>query len=168
MSKKLLIDNKWTKCEIALVILPLVVTNMCLIFKQMIKKCKISKLRDYNFKVLHHILATPVLIAKVWKNSSLQNCAWCGQLCTLEHLLLECAATKEIKEKLDTWFAPREWIFGVKDEMDTKKIWVINYALYKAHLIIMSNISTILWHVVREIYHSFSHLVHDFAVFNDN
>ena len=162
-------DSTYTdQVGVALVILPLAVTDMYLIFKRMIKKCKISKLRDYNYKILHQILATPVLITKVQKNSGLLNCVWYGQICTLEHFLLECTATKEVKEKLDTWFAPQEWIFGVKDEMDTKKIWVINYALYKAHLIAMSNTPTSLWCAVRGMCRSFSHLVHDFAVFNDD
>ncbi len=82
--------------------------------------------------------------------------------------MLECVTTKEVKEKLDAWFAPQDWVFGVKDGEDTKKIWVINFALYKAHLIATLNNPLSLWCAVRDTCRSFSHLVHDFAIFNND
>ena len=80
-AKKLLKKQLWspptlTKWEIALVIPPLLVTDVCLINKQMITKCKISKLQDCNYKILHRILATPVVIAAVQKQPELKLCVW--------------------------------------------------------------------------------------------
>ncbi len=120
-----------TKWEIALQILPFPITEICLINKWMICKCKISKLRDCNYKILHRILATPVIIAAIQKKPDLKNCAWCAEVCTLKHMLLHCPEMQELLE--------RQWIFGVhKDVETTQLIWVINFVVYKALLVATS------------------------------
>ncbi len=96
--KTILYTSSWKqptlmKWEVVLQILPLSATDMSLVFKRLVQKIKISKLRDCNFKILHRILATPSLIAKVRKNPNMVSCIWCGGYANLNHILIKCLVT---------------------------------------------------------------------------
>ncbi len=67
-----------------------------LAFKQMLKKCKITKFFEANFKILHHILATPALIAKIHNSKGLCSCQWCGEVTNIDHILVQCVETNQI------------------------------------------------------------------------
>ncbi len=45
-------------------------------FRSMLHHCKVSKFFEVNFKILHHILATPSLISKIRKDPALEQCHW--------------------------------------------------------------------------------------------
>ena len=62
-------------------------------FCKMLKNYKISKFHEINFKILHHILATPQLIAHIRGSKGLQWCHWCGEVANINHILLECTET---------------------------------------------------------------------------
>ncbi len=53
-------------------LLPMEISEVKLIFTRMLKKCKITKLWDVNYKILTRILAIPVVIAATRKNDNLQ------------------------------------------------------------------------------------------------
>ena len=84
------LDN-W--CQV-LECLPFKVPECEHIFKRMLLNCKISKFHEINYKILARILATPKIIAKV---RGQENIAWCGHLGTLEHILLHCKETKNLR-----------------------------------------------------------------------
>ncbi len=65
-------------------------------FKSMLKKCKITKFYEINFKIFHRILATPMLISKIRKDPQLSKCLWCGGHANIDHLFLTCSASDEV------------------------------------------------------------------------
>ncbi len=142
---KLLCDN--STCMLLLTnwctyfhLVPFEVPELERIFRKMLVVCKITKFREINFKILSCILATPKIIAKVCNQDNLHWCAWCGHKCSLEHLLLECPVTVKVKKHLCLHKilpkdpSPWAWIFGsIKTDLNPV-IWLVNFALYKAHL----------------------------------
>ena len=114
------------------------------IFTRMILNCKISKFHKVNYKILARILATPKITAKVRGQENIAWCAWCGYLGTLEHILLHCKETKNLrhlvcskifKQKLSA----RYWIFGVDRAEWNQVIWLTNFVIYKSHLCACDN-----------------------------
>ncbi len=109
----------------------------------MIHHCKINKFCEVNFKILHHILATPSLIVKIRKDPILTLCFHYGALADINHTLLNCNATmlmhQEICESLDVEIAPQEWILG-HSCLVNPVIWLTNFMLYKAHLMAMEQL----------------------------
>ena len=69
-------------------ILPLVVPEAEKVFQKMLLFCKITKFREINFKILSSILVMPKVISKVKYAENLIFCVWCGELATIEHILL--------------------------------------------------------------------------------
>ncbi len=57
-------------------------------FNHLLKQCKLTKFREFNFKMLHRILATPVVISMIWKVVSIALCSWCGSRTDIDHILL--------------------------------------------------------------------------------
>ncbi len=103
----------------------------------MLHQCKITKFFEINFKILHHILATPALIAKIRKNEQLECCHWCGEKADLNHILLDCVSSDLVYSAVE-WIADidlelQQWILGVL-QMVNLLIWITNFSIYKAHL----------------------------------
>ena len=125
------------KWEVALQILPLSTTDMSLVFKRLMQKIKISKLRDCNFKILHRILATPALISKIRKNPNMVSCIWCRGYAKLDHMLIMCLVTQSIRDDLIIKIeelSSKQWILGQKDMDVNYIISVFNFAICKAHI----------------------------------
>ena len=70
--------------------------DMLMGFKQMIKLCKINKLQEVNFKILHRILAVPLVVAGACKQPNLSECAWCGERASIDHILLMCVQSNHL------------------------------------------------------------------------
>ncbi len=85
--------NKW--CQF-LGMVPLEVLECEHIFYRMLVSYKITKFCTTNFKILACILTTPRIIAGIRKADNLIWCAWCGNVASLEHVLLDCVETKRI------------------------------------------------------------------------
>ncbi len=105
--------------------------------KFMLKKCKISKFFEVNFKILHLILATPALISKIRKDNTLAKCLWCGEEANIDHLFLKCPVSALVydfvssKCNLDLTLPQR--VFGIAQNTNLI-LWVANFAIYKAHI----------------------------------
>ncbi len=106
-------------------------------YKFMLKKCKISKFFEVNFKILHRILATPALISKIRNDKNLSKCLWCGEVANIDHLFLMCPASTLVYNlvssrcNLDLTLLQR--IIGIAQNTNPI-LWVANFAIYKAHL----------------------------------
>lgn len=77
-----------TYWETKLNILPMEPNEWKKIFSQMLKKCKVTKFWDINFKILSRILATPVVLSSLHSTPDKKNCFVCGERAGLEHILL--------------------------------------------------------------------------------
>ena len=108
------------------------------IFHHMLVACKITKFHEINFKILSRILVTPKILSKIKGEENLQWCAWCGELASLEHILLSCEHTKKSHWVECTFstehFMDVDWIFGHKTHSYNCLIWICNFTLYKCHL----------------------------------
>ncbi len=106
-------------------------------FLEMIHHCKINKFYEVNFKILHCILATPSLVAKIRKDPTLAQYFYCGALADINHILLNYTITmllyENVCESLDVEITPTEWILG-HSCLVNPVIWLTNFTLYKAHL----------------------------------
>ncbi len=99
------------------------------------------KLWDVNYKILTHILATPVVIAAVHNERALQWCAWCGARALISYILVEYPETVALHNFIESKviFPLQDmkacWIFSLKSNGLNPIIWVTNFVIYKAHLI---------------------------------
>ncbi len=110
------------------------------IFEWMLLACKISKFQEINFKILAQILATPKIIAKVKGADNLQWCIWCGEMASLEHILLNCCETKKVHSWVVEHFPlpkllAKHWIYGLPDKQFNPVIWITNFTIYKCHIL---------------------------------
>ena len=110
------------------------------IFQHMLVNCKITKFREVNFKILACILAMPKIVAKIHQADNLSWCAWCGNLGSLEHILLWCPKIKNLhtylltNSDLSDKMPEHSWIFGSSKSYLNPIIWITNFVVYKAYL----------------------------------
>ena len=85
-------------------------------FKQMVKLCKINKLWEGYYKIIHRILAVPLVVAGAHKQPHLSQCAWCGERVSIDHILLNCLQTNRlydwVSDRLNQDFTHTQHIFG--------------------------------------------------------
>ncbi len=82
-SKNLLTDACSTKLDMFyweqhLNVIALTQQDKKAIFIRMLKKCKVTKFWEINYKILARILATPVVLAAVLGDVSMMYCSFCG------------------------------------------------------------------------------------------
>ena len=148
---------------------PLSITNMCLAFKRIVQKIKISKLRDCNYKILHRILANPAQISHIRKQPQLAFCVWCGLKAILDHIMTKCLVTRQICDDLVIKLgdlSDAEWIFGHKDPDISYLISVYNFAIYKAHIMTTSGYNGSLQSVIEHTLQCFSPVVRAIRTFD--
>ncbi len=108
------------------------------LFKHNLQKCRINKLREVNFKIIHWILATPAVISKVRGSLKLATCGWCGEYTNIDHILLTCLETSALVDKVHHTTSMEitliDRVFGTLCSC-TPVIWILNFAIYKMHLI---------------------------------
>ncbi len=152
-SKVLLVENssvdlclKYWKQHLK--ILPLDNSEQKQIFKFMLRKCKVTKLWDVNYKILSRILATPVVIAVVMSESDMSKCTFCGDRAGLEHIVLCCTQTQHLHEFILTTFnkkwMEKMWVFGGQNIYLNPLIWICNFTIYKTHLVACHECCTLL------------------------
>ena len=73
---------------------PFEIPQLEAIFCHIVVGCKIKKFKDINYKILSQILLTPKILSCMKGNPTLNKCAWCGALVSLEHILFTCKFTK--------------------------------------------------------------------------
>ncbi len=173
-AKSIFYKSTWKPCtlmkwELALQIPQLTTAQTCLVFKRMLTNVKISKLRDRSFKILHRILATPHLIFKICKDPKIAICQWCGDIANQEHILLHCPVIRDIKDDLIIKLGDicqSEWIFGTKDADTSQIIVVINFAVYKAHILAVSGYIGMLFEIVEQTLQCFALLIRAIRTFD--
>ena len=127
--------DKWCK---ALNLLPLSEDETKQVFRDMLVHCKISKFWEVNYKILTRILATPVVIAAVHNNPSLSWYYWCGARANIEHILLHCNKTRQLRIYIQKAIGKVEvdsWIFCGSGKSSDTVIWISNFVIYKSHLL---------------------------------
>ncbi len=103
----------------------------------MLVKYKITKFWEVNFKILTRILAIPVVIVAVHKNPNLAKCHWCQERANIDHILLHCVYTKQVRRSIIgalSEVSEESWVLGGVGSYYDQVIWVSNFAIYKAHL----------------------------------
>ncbi len=148
---------------------PLSTTDVCLAFKRMVEKIKISKLQDCNYKILHRILANPAQILHNRKQPQLAFCVWCGLKAMLDHIMTKCMATRQICDDLVIKLgdlSDAEWIIGHKDLDILYLISVYNFAIYKAHIMITSGYNGSLQSIIEYTLQCFSPVVRVIRTFD--
>ncbi len=107
-----------------------------------------------NFKIIHRILATPAVVSKVRHSASLANCHWCGTYANIDHILLECSHTNDlycwVQEHLDLQIDPIDRVFGI-NQSSALVIWVVNFAVYKVHLMALDGHCVQLLSVLKDL-----------------
>ena len=83
-------DITFEKWELELCIAPRTQEENNITFKNMVKRCKISKLGDCQYKIIFQCLATPKVLSCVWGQPSLAKCVWCGLEASLFHCIVNC------------------------------------------------------------------------------
>ncbi len=128
--------DKWC---LSLQLLLLEIPEMERIFRAMLVQYKITKFREINFKILAWILAIPKIISCIKKAENLQFCYCCGAVGSLEHVLLVC---KEIQlvhnlvaQVAKQKFLCKHWIFGYELSHLNPFIWIMNFTIYKCHIL---------------------------------
>ncbi len=128
--------NNWC---VRLNILPLEVPEAEKVFRDMLLFCKITKFREINFKILSQILVMPKVISKVKHVENLAFCVWCGEVAMIEYILLWCSETNHlhdhIKSVVKCLFSDTDWIFGHCKSTINPVIWIINFSIYKSHIL---------------------------------
>ncbi len=123
-------------------------------FTHLLKQCKLTKFREFNFKLLHRILATLVVISVIQKVASVALCSWCGSRADIDHILLTCPDTLVlytwIQDILEIEISPKHRILGCG--VISPVIWVTNFAIYKAHLMATSGYRGPLQDIARQMY----------------
>ena len=104
----------------------------------MLKKCKVTKFWEVNYKIFARILATPVVIAAVLGDASRMYGGFYGKKAGLEHILLHCLETKKLHDFILTHFeeswSEQSWIFGLPNKYLNPLVWISNFSTYKCHL----------------------------------
>ncbi len=135
----------------------------------MVQCCHISKLRDCSFKILHRILATPNLISYVRKNNTLRQCQWYDAIANIDHILLYCLATIAIHDELTIKLGDlemKEWILSCQDQDVCDVVTVVNFAIYKAHLLSTSGYTGLLNDIVVQSLQCFAPVVRAIRTFD--
>lgn len=128
--------NNWTN---KLQILPLEQDEIKKVFHHMLIHCKVTKFWEINFKILSHILVTPVVLSAIlhMHNLDLVKCYWCGERTNIDHILLHCMFTRNLHSLVSRTIGQvrnDSWIFGGAGSAQDQIIWVINFAIYRSHL----------------------------------
>ena len=84
------------------------------------------------------------MISRIKKCPKLAECWWCGGLANIDHILIDCPQTilllDFIRFKINLPLTPRDRVFGIFGT-DALIVWLINFAIYKAHLMAMEGLS---------------------------
>ncbi len=105
-------------------------------------KCKVTKFWEVNYKILARILATPVVITAVNPNLGTPICFLCSQTPNLHHIMLDCTGTVTLRlfimDTLELTWTNKVWIFGTNSTFYNPIIWLLNFTIYKAHLLALN------------------------------
>ena len=85
--------------------------------------CKESKLKEFQFKLIHRIVVTRKELFRYGINNS--DCTYCGEPDSINHTFIDCKFTKSFTRKVINWFNNQN---GSKFQPDTKEM---HFATFK-------------------------------------
>lgn len=107
-------------------------------FHSKVSTFKDLKLAEFNFKILHFIVATGNIVNK-WNKEISNECEICQIKNDLPHLLLECTLARKLWNMIGTLceetFNKQTIILGADDFTDNYLISILSFCLYKFWLI---------------------------------
>ena len=107
-------------------------------FKQVylnkIKPMHIAKVREFIFKIIHHICVCKSNLFK-WKMAISNKCIYCNGIQTIKHLIWECQNVhtfwNNLQDKLHIEITYKTLILGDKDKNKNNLLSIIMYSIYK-------------------------------------
>ena len=124
------------------------------IFKSLKNICKETKLKEFQFKLIHRTIATKKELFRFGIKTD-DECLYCGDKDSIEHSFIECAFTKLFTQNVLNWFnrvnecqiSPtiEETLFGITaSSLDSTIIRKFNYtALFMRHYIYSSKLNSL-------------------------
>ena len=123
------------------------------IFKSLKNNCKETKLKEFQFKLIHRTIVTKKELFRFGIKTD-DECLYCGDKDSVEHSFIEYAFTKLFTQNVLDWFnqlevnkcqispTTEEILFGITvSSLDTTIIWKFNYtALFMRPYIYSSNL----------------------------
>lgn len=119
------------------------------IFKSLKNVCKETKLKEFQFKLIHRIVVTKKELFKFGIKTD-DECLYCGDKDSIEHTFIECPFTRTFAKKVIQWFneanccqifpTTEELLFGIiPSSKETKIINKFNYTTLSMRQYIYSN-----------------------------
>ena len=109
------------------------------LFKSKVFDERESKLKEYNFKLLHGILPCNVNLKK-WRVKENDSCDVCNEIQTISHLLFECQYVKPIWAKVNNLFniaISFPMLLGINvDSQYNNILTVVGFVIYKEWLLL--------------------------------
>ena len=124
------------------------------IFKSLKNICKETKLKEFQFKLIHRTIVTKKELFRFSIKTD-DECLYCGDKDSVEHSFIECAFTKLFTQNVLDWFnqvnecqispTTEETLFGITaSSLDTTIIRKFNYtALFMRHYIYSSKLNSL-------------------------
>ena len=124
------------------------------IFKSLKNICKETKLKEFQFKLIHRTIATKKELFRFGIKTD-DECLYCGDKDSIEHSFIECAFTKLFTQNVLNWFnrvnecqispTTEETLFGITaSSLDSTIIRKFNYtALFMRHYIYSSKLNSL-------------------------
>ena len=126
------------------------------IFKSLKNICKETKLKEFQFKLIHRTIATKKELFRFrFGIKTDDECLYCGDKDSIEHSFIECAFTKLFTQNVLNWFnrvnecqispTTEETLFGITvSSLDSTIIRKFNYtALFMRHYIYSSKLNSL-------------------------
>ena len=109
-----------------------------IVYHRKIVAIKENKIREFNFKVLHSILACNNLVSK-WDTSKSANCEICALKDDIHHLLFKCTLAQSVWNTVaahsNAPITDQEVFFGVNDTTLNYLYSLISFTVYKYWLV---------------------------------
>ena len=124
------------------------------IFKSLKNICKETKLKEFQFKLIHRTIVTKKELFRFGVKTD-DECLYCGDKDSIEHSFIECAFTKLFTQNVLNWFnqvnecqispTTEETLFGITaSSLDSTIIRKFNYiALFMRHYIYSSKLNSL-------------------------
>ena len=124
------------------------------IFKSLKNICKDTKLKEFQFKLIHRTIVTKKELFRFGIKTD-DECLYCGDKDSVEHSFIECAFTKLFTQNVLDWFnqvnecqispTTEEILFGITvSPLDTAIIRKFNYtALFMRHYIYSNKLNSL-------------------------
>ena len=113
------------------------------IFKSLKKVCKETRLKEFQFKLIHRIVITKKELFRFDIKTN-GKCLYCRDKDSTEHTFIDCPFTESFAKKFIQWFSEasccqispttKKLLFGIiPSSKETKLIYKFNYTILSIH-----------------------------------